>query len=446
MARLAELCGKPFMPWQSYVADVSLEVDADGRFVYQLVIITVPRQSGKTTLFGAVLDQRAVTIPNCRAYFTQQTQKDAVDWLTNEHWPILASFGDAVQLRRMAGSEHVRWNHSGGLIRPFPPNPTGLHGKVSDVVVIDECWAFDPVKGQQLDQAIVPTQATKPNAQVFKLSTAGDAAATYWLGAVEAGRMAALAGRTSGVAFFEWSCPDDLDPCDPDSWPIYHPAFARTISTPSMTAALEMLGPDEFARAYGNKWVSMVDRVIPLQAWRDAQDRTAPMPAPASMALGFDVALDRSDAAIAAAWRDEDDVAHIEIADCRPGVGWLPDRAAELVQRWEPRAFGYDMAGPAIDVADVLVRHAVDLEPVKAREYTAACQGFLEQIVSGKVKVRPHAALDNAVAAAARRSVADSWAWGRRQSATSIAPLTAATVALWTYDHAPTPVGPFRVF
>ena len=263
-----------------------------------------------------------------------QTQKDAVDWLTNEHWPLLAGSGDLASLRRMAGSEHVKWERSGGMVRPFPPNAAGLHGKTSDLVVIDEGWSFDLVKGQQIDQGIVPTQATRPNAQVWKLSTAGEASSLWWLGVVETGRAAALAGRTSGVAYFDWSCPDDMDPCDPKSWPLYHPAYGRTINAASMEAALTVLGPDDFARAFGNKWVSMVERVIPIKAWREAQDERSPMPVREAMALGFDVALDRSDAAIAAAWRDDYGTAHIEIADYRPGVGWVPERAAELVNHW----------------------------------------------------------------------------------------------------------------
>src|SRR5215831_9681235 len=143
VGKLARAIGKPLMPWQQYVADVALEVDDDGRFVYNLVLVTVPRQSGKTTLFGSVLDHRALSTERARCYFTMQTQKDAVDWLTNERWPLLGPFGSSVSLRRMAGSEHIRWERSGGLVRPFPPNPTGLHGKISDLVVIDEAWSFD---------------------------------------------------------------------------------------------------------------------------------------------------------------------------------------------------------------------------------------------------------------------------------------------------------------
>jgi hypothetical protein len=435
------------MPWQAHVADVALEVDAAGRFAYQLVVVTVPRQSGKTTLFGAVLDHRALVTPRARCWFTQQSGKHAVDWLINEHWPLLAPFVPKVHLRRAAGSEHVKWLPSGGLIRPFPPTPDGLHGKVSDLVVVDEPWAFDLVRGQQLDQAIVPTMATRPNAQTWKVSTAGDAGSTWWLGTVEAGRAAVAAGRTTGVCYFEWSCPPALDPTDPASWPRYHPAFGRTIGAEAMQAALDQFGPDEFARAYGNRWVSTLDRVIPLAAWRAAADEDQRLPEPGGVALGFDVAVDRSDAAVVAAWRDDAGVAHVEVADHRPGVSWLVARLGELVDRWQPRALVYDAAGPALDVADAATRAGLTLDGLKAREYAAACVGLLEALVSDPpaLRHRSHPALDAAANDATRRALGDAWAWGRRQSAGSLAALTAATVAVWGWDHAAVPAGDFRI-
>jgi hypothetical protein len=323
-----------------------------------------------------------------------------------------------------------------------------LHSKISDLVVVDEPWAFDQVRGRQLDQAIIPTQATKPNAQVWKVSTAGDASSTWWLGTVEAGRASARADRRDGVAYFEWACPDGLDPTESSSWPLYHPAFRRTVEAEAMTAALEMLGPDEFARAYGNRWVSTTQRVIPLEAWRAALEDPAELPEVGAVALGFDVAVDRSDAAIVAAWRDELGVAHVEVADWRPGVSWLAERVPELVERWRPTAVTYDAAGPALDVADVLTRNGVGLDGLKARDYSAACVSLLDGLVSvpPTVRHRGHPALDAAANDAVRRAVGDAWGWGRRQSAGSLAALTAATVAVWGFDHAPAATGPFRIF
>ena len=444
---MADATGKPLMTWQRLVADVALEVDDDGRFAYQLVIVTVPRQSGKTTLFGSVLDHRALAVARARCWFTQQSGKHAVDWLINEHWPALAPFVPKVHLRRAAGSEHIKWIPSGGLIRPFPPTPDGLHGKTSDLVVVDEPWAFDLVRGLQLDQAIVPTQATRPNAQVWKVSTAGDATSTWWLGTVEAGRAAVTAGRTSGVCYFEWSCPDGLDPTDPASWPQYHPAFGLTIGAEAMQAALDQLGPDEFARAYGNRWVSTTVRVIPLAAWRACAEEAAELPGPGGLAIGFDVGFDHADAAIVAGWRDGGGVAHVEVADHREGTGWLVDRVIAITEQWKPRCIAYDAAGPALDIADQLERAGLTLAPLKAREYAAACSGLLEAITATPpgLRYRPHPALEAAASSAARRALGDSWAWGRRQSVGSLAALTAATVTVWGYDHAPVPAD-FRVW
>jgi hypothetical protein len=438
--------GRPLMPWQQQVADVALEVDETGRFVYKQVVVTVPRQSGKTTLFGAVMEHRAMVTGRGRVWFTQQSGKDAVDWLLNEHVPMLAPLAGFFHVRRAAGSEHVRWP-SGGMVRPFPPTPAGLHSKLSDLVVVDEPWSFDLVRGRALDQAIVPTMATRPNAQVWKVSTAGDASSTWWLGTVEAGRASARAGRTDGMAFFEWACPDGLDPCAPDAWPLFHPAYGRTIGAAAMRSALELLGPEEFARAYGNRWVSATARVIPAAAWRMAADPTQQLPAAGGLAFGFDVALDRSDASIVAAWTDEQGIAHLEVSDWREGTGWIVPKLVELVERWQPRQVAYDAAGPALDLADDAARAGLTMVPVKARDYAAACAGLLESLTAepATLRYRPHQALDDAAAAATMRALGDAWAWGRRSSTVSLSALTAATVARWAWLHS-TPTGPFRIY
>jgi hypothetical protein len=216
-----------------------------------------------------------------------------------------------------------------------------------------------------------------------------------------------------------------------------------------MTSALELLGPDEFARAYGNRWVSTVARVIPAPAWIAAGDDTQPLPTAGEVTLGFDCAVDRSDAAVVVCWADEAGVRRVEMAnpDDRPeGTGWLTARVVDLVDRWRPRRVMYDAAGPALDIADELRRAGLEPEGIKARDYAAACQGFLEDVlaVPPLLRYKPHEDLDDAVAAATRRALADAWCWGRRQTTVSLAPLTAATVARWAWLHSE-PAGPFRI-
>ena len=253
---MAEALGWPLMPWQRMVADVANEVDpATGLFAYSAVGLTVPRQSGKTTLTGANMEHRTIYRPRRRVWYTTKSREDTRDWLLNEHVPGLQSspLEPYAKIRKAQGSEGIAYPH-GGLLRIFAPMRSALHSKQSDLVIVDEAWAPDLERGHDLDQGIVPTQATRPGAQVWKVSTAGDENSLWLWETVTKGRAFVDEGRTDGVAYFEWSCPDDLDPCASSSWEHYHPAYAITIGAPQMKAALEELGPAAFARAYGNRW------------------------------------------------------------------------------------------------------------------------------------------------------------------------------------------------
>ena len=114
--------------------------------------------------------------------------------------------------------------------------------------------------------------------------------------------------------------------------------------------------------------------------------------------------------------------------------------------------FGLDAAGGRITVLDTRkttpTLRTLEKYAVRAGGATNHRVGLFDAIVTDPpaVAIRPNQALDNAAAAAARRALGDAWAWGRRQSAVSISTLTAATCALWAYDHAPASLGDFRVW
>ena len=58
---LAAMLGKPLMEWQQYVADVLLEIDPEtGELAYNEWLLTVPRQSGKTTFLLAKNSHRCM--------------------------------------------------------------------------------------------------------------------------------------------------------------------------------------------------------------------------------------------------------------------------------------------------------------------------------------------------------------------------------------------------
>ena len=75
------------MPWQRHVADVVMELLPDGTLCYDRVVVTVPRQAGKSTLLLAILTHRCqADLPGGRldvgpqkqtVVYTAQTRNDA---------------------------------------------------------------------------------------------------------------------------------------------------------------------------------------------------------------------------------------------------------------------------------------------------------------------------------------------------------------------------------
>jgi hypothetical protein len=437
---VARTLGMPPMPWQQYVADVGGEVDDAGRFVYSLLIVTVPRQSGKTSIKQAQAVQRALAKPRRRLWDTAQTGQDARDKHRELADAIMGSpLRELVAERRQAaGSEGLTFAN-GSTLRPHPPTRDALHGRQSDHNDIDEGWAFDELRGGELLQAIVPTQATRPGAQTWVWSTRGDRSSAWFHGLIEQG----YAGLP-GVAVFDWSLPDDADPTDLEVIARHHPAYGHTIGMDALRAAQATLTPGEFARAYGNRQTGTGERVIPLDAWIRAQTKDV-LPA-GRPAYGLAVAGDGSAGALVAAVLDHTGTPRVEVIEHRPGRSWLVDRVLEL--RDAGQGIAVDRRGPAAPVADRLELAGVELMPLNLADSAAGCQDLYDRITDPagpRLFHRSHEALDDAADTAERRFVGDGgWVWKRNPFS---APLEAATLAAWAVarNPAPEPV-PFVVF
>lgn len=265
-------CGRceSLMPWQVLVADGALEHDA-GRLVRRNVRVTVPRQSGKTTLMLSAFVRRMLATPRQTVAYGAQTRLAARSKLLDTFWPII----EGSSLRpmfdppyRAMGSESLRAVNGSRLVLLSAEESAG-HGETLDFVVLDECWAMGPA----VEQAVRPAMVTRPNAQMWQLSTAGPAKSVWWRSQVDAGRLAVETGADSRLAYFEWSCPADIDPTDPEAWPTFMPALGHTITAEVVQADMDAMQPSEWRRAYANQWPDESDEgwtVIDRDLWGSA--------------------------------------------------------------------------------------------------------------------------------------------------------------------------------
>ena len=279
VGQIAASLGKPFMPWQQHVADVAMEIDpVTGLLAYREVVVTVPRQSGKTTLLLAVMVHRALgfRLPQVITYTAQSRIKAREKW-EDEHIPILerSPLKSLFRVRKTTGNEAILWQNGSRHGIESTTEKAG-HGPTLDLGVIDEAFAH---VDSRAEQAFKPAMITRPSPQLLVCSTAGTPKSVYLRGKVNAGRVRSEMGSADSVAYFEWSAPDDADPADPATWRACMPALGIVradgtgITETTIAAELESMELPDFRRAYLNQWLDNFPeewQVIAADRWGDA--------------------------------------------------------------------------------------------------------------------------------------------------------------------------------
>lgn len=435
VALVSHALGAPFLAWQRHTADVATELNPDGTYRYTIVVVTVPRQSGKTTLLRAIGVDRCISRRDCGVFYTAQSGQDArarwvdlVKAITADASPLKG----LVVVRRSAGRETVEFPNGSGF-QVFAPYGKRLHGYTPPLVMLDEAFAHDQATGDDLMGAIGPAQATIPHRQLWIVSTAGTADSTFLRRWVDAGRAGA-----PGVALFEWAAgPEVSDVYDPAAWPTYHPALHSGLVTGDYLAAeADRQTRADFERMYANRWTRTASHLIPADQWdRLGTDRTQDRP-DVGVSFAFDVMHDRSAAALVATWRDLEDQLQAKVVRTGQGMAWLADTVADLhAQGW--RDFVCTDDGPAREVADDLDRRHVPIHRLTTRDTTDAW-GFLMQHVAHATLTHDGSdALAVAAANIATRPRSDGAAPSRRHSAGDVTPLVALMAAAWWTDHRP---------
>ncbi|GGL27603.1 hypothetical protein H9L10_03585 [Phycicoccus endophyticus] len=461
---VARRIGKPLMPWQQHAADVALEIDPKtGGLFYKEVIITVPRQSGKTTLILVLFVLRCILFakafgPQTCTYIAQ-SGKMARRKLEREFAPILRrarTLAEVPQDSRARPKRQNEWKLSmnnngehiafgtGSYLQIDPPTEDASHGDVLDMPVIDEAFS----QGDDLvEQAVDAATITRASSQTYVISTVGNARSTFLAGKVTAGRKAAKQ-KKSRTCYLEWSVPDDADFRDPDVWAQYLPALGHTITKADLLARLDKAerggrevddgfgsGIDGFRRGYLNQWVDWPkakggDGPISTTRWSELTDGES-MATDESLTLGVDAPMDRRSVCFSVSGRRPDGLRHGAIRYWVP----TPD-LGKVVEIGKMLAEGHGVPlhfppkSPALAWRADFERAGVDVVEVKAAAFVEAQQTIEQAITDGTFRHRGQPEMVKAVEGLAARVAGDTAPWSRRSSSANTAPLFALAAAL----------------
>jgi phage terminase large subunit-like protein len=271
VAAVARQLGFSLLPWQKLVLSVALE--RSGRWpAHRDCLVSVPRQSGKSSLALALIVWKMTTEPGARVAYAAQSRLAAREKLLRTWWPRLerSPLGAELRLSRAYGAETMT-HDNGSILQLVSSTESAGHGETIDLAIVDEAWTHVDAA---LEQALRPAMMTRTDAQLWAMSTAGTFRSTWWRGKLEAGRAAAEMGVDSGLALLEWAAAPDQDPTEEATWWGCMPGLGRLSDPETIRQDLASMGVAEFKRAYLNLWPDESDtgwKVLPKSLWEELQ-------------------------------------------------------------------------------------------------------------------------------------------------------------------------------
>lgn len=460
--RKAADIGVKFRWWQKPIGKIILAKRADGKYATTIggTGLSIPRQVGKTFLVGAIVFVLCLLRPKLTVIWTAHRVRTA-----EETFGKMQAFAKRKRIAPYiekivlgSGEEEIRFRNGSRILFGARAKGFGRGFDEVDVLIFDEAQILTEAS---LDDMVPATnQSRQPEGALLlfmgtppKPSDPGEVFTRM--------RSEALSGEDEDTAWVEFGADDDYEPtplpaaltkADWAQIAKANPSFPDDTPREAILRMRKKLGPESFVREGAGRWDAEDKTPSVFGPGRWAACHTDDPAPPVPAALGVAVSLDREWASIAAASvldvtapddADAEPQSQIFVAavDRREGVAWL---GAELkrIQDEHDCVIVIDEKGPTKDILDDLYDADVAIDAVKLDEYAEACSRFFDKVRVGEISHPSSAELDDAVTGAAWRPAGDRRVWGRKQSATDVSMLEAATLAA----HAAERVGAFDIY
>jgi hypothetical protein len=421
-------------PFQSLVLEDWLaRVAKNGKWASLTCACALPRQNGKNAilemreLFGIVqLGEKflhtAHEVKTARKAFLRL----ASFFENTRKWPELADL--VKDIRRTNGQEAIVLTN-GGSVEFVARSKGSGRGFTVDVLVCDEAQELS----DDALEALMPTTSAAPlgNPQwIFTGTPPGPTANGEVFSRI---RDDALSGKSSRLAWHEWSCTGSADLDDPLSAAAANPALGGRLQWDVVAGERARFSDEGFARERLGMWDSAgSQRVISTDSWKVVADANV-VDRGGEVAFALDVSPDRSTATIASASWTTEGLPYVDVLETRRGEpDWGVQRFVDLCERHDVRAVVVDGASAAFSMVDPLRLRGLTVTVTSARQMAAAFGGFYDAVMDGAVRHLDQPLLNSALAAARKRKIGDSgFGWSRKDSESDITPVCAATLALW---------------
>lgn len=452
--------GLGFDPWQHGTGQVILAKRADGLYAAGIggVVISIPRQVGKTYLLGAIVFALCLLNPNLTVIWTAHRLRTA-----NETFSSMRSMSRRKKIKPFvekiilgSGEEEIRFANGSRILFGARERGFGLGFSGVDVLVFDEA--------QRLSEAaiddMVPTTNQAPNPLLLFTGTpprptdSGEVFTNKRAEALASGRDIGFGATTADLdeafraeladedtAYIEFSADADAKPDDWAQIRRGNPSHPLRTPRASVLRMRKNLTPDSFLREGMGIWDDDAAKsTIPVKVWGNRADRSEnPAPHVGRVWLAIDTDPDRARTSIVACGVRVGGRPLVEVTstedgavDNHAGVEWAVLRAKEIHARNPIAAVLVVATAAAGSLIKALQAAKLPVVPVTDQQYKQACGQFYDAAVeTGLLEHLAQRVLDDAVKVAIKRPSGDAWVWDRKKATADITPVTGATLALY---------------
>ena len=445
--KLAEL-GIRFDWWQESASKLILGKDGDGVYATSeaSVCMSIPRQTGKTTMVGGLVVALALLHPGLTVLWTAHVLRTSN--MTFGKMRSMCSrelIKPLVEHMRLANGEgEILFKNGSRIMFGARERGFGLGFDNVSILVFDEAQRLS----QPALDDMIPTTAVAVNPLVFLIGTPprpsdkGDAFRNR--------REEALSGNGEGLLWIEFGADDGTDPftwsegfMDWEQIAKANPSYPHRVGKTAIRRMKKNLGPESFSREGLGLWdQGKVDRLIPVDQWSNQLVTSESEILPESeriigdVVACIEVSRDRKNAWIALCGERSDGTPQVEIPVCLPKIrvaGWLEERR-DRVRAVTGQSRGAGATTELVKELSLDPSFKIPVEEWQGDELTAAHGRALDALRDSTVRTVVNDDLEEAVQVAVGKDINGGVVVDRKLSAGEVGPLEAwvGAYGLWT--------------
>ena len=409
---------------------------ADGEYAADTIVISIPRQVGKTYLIACIIFALCLMKPGLKVIWTAQVKDTALE--TFDQFFTMSQRSSVkphiLKTPQGKGDEAIVFNNGSSI--EFGARDSGFgRGRTDvDVIVFDEGQHLSTEALENMGAA----QNVAQNPLCFVMGTPPrprDKGEFFTLL-----RQEALDGDSDGTLYIEMSADRGADPMDREQWAKANPSFPRRTSERAMLRLRKKLkNDDSWNREALGIWDEITKQFSPINGalWAEGAD-VGPTYTAKPDGIAVDMSHDRR-ISVAACWV-EDDSAHVEEVwagvDEAAAVAWVADAWKRAGRRTR---VVIDSMSPAASMVPKLRGLGVNVHVGTAGDMAKGCGMVASDVTAGRLTHADQESVNNAREGARKRAIGTAGGWGydRTDESVYLAPIVSVTLARLAASMAP---------